>query len=49
MKRTILKTTLKHRCEARKEFIICVSLVRKAKKEYFYNFDHKMITDNESF
>ena len=28
---------------------LCVSLVRKAKKEYFNTLDHKKITDNKTF
>ena len=55
MKQTRLrKNFLKHRCEANKgtydaQRNLYVSLVRKAKKEYFDNLDHKKITDNKTF
>ena len=53
MKRTRLRNNfLKHRCEANKRTYktqrnLWVSLVKKTKKEYFDNFDHKKITDNK--
>ena len=42
-----------HRCEANKRVFnarrnLWVSLVRKAKKEYFDNLDRKKITDNKT-
>ena len=55
MKQTRLRNNfLKHRCEANKraydvQWNLCVSLVRKGKKEYFDNLDHKNITDNKAF
>ena len=55
MKRTRLKNKfIKYRCERNKRAYnaqrnLCVSLVRKAKKEYFDNLDLRNITDNKKF
>ena len=49
MKRTRLKNKfIKYRCERNKRaYNLCVSLVRKAKKEYFDNLDLSNVTDNK--
>ena len=53
MKRTRLKNKfIKYRCERNKRAYnaqrnLCVSLVRKAKKEYFDNLDLRNVTDNK--
>ena len=55
MKRTRLKNKfIKYRCERNKRTYneqrnLCVSLVRKAKKEYFDNLDLRNVTDNKKF
>ena len=55
MKRTRLKNKfIKYRCERNKRAYnaqrnLCVSLVRKAKKEYFDNLDLRNVTDNKKF
>ena len=55
MKRTRLKNEfIKHRCERNKRAYnaqrqLRVSLVRKARKEYFDNLDLRHVTDNKNF
>ena len=55
MKRSKLrKDFLKDRNDAsesayRKQFNLCVTLLRKAKKQYFSNLEPKPITDNKNF
>ena len=55
MKRTRLKNEfIKHRCERSKRAYnaqrhLRVSLVRKARKEYFDNLDLRHVTDNKNF
>ena len=54
MKRTRLKNKFKYQCEGNKRAYnvqrkLCVSLVRKAKKDYFDNLDFGNVTDHKKF
>ena len=55
MKRARLKNKfIKYRCEGNKRAYnaqrnLCVSLVRKAKKDYFDNINIRTVTDNKKF
>ena len=55
IKRTRLKNKfIKYRCERNEKAYnaqrnLCISLVRKAKKEYFDNLDLRNVTDNKKF
>ena len=55
MKRTRLKNSyLKNRCVANRKAYnvqrnLCVSLVRKAKLDYYNKFNHKEVSDNKTF
>ena len=54
MKRTRLENKFKYQCEGNKRAYnvqrkLCVSLVRKAKKDYFDNLDFGNVTDHKKF